>query len=188
MAAAAELVQGERRGVNASETAVSAERGGGARLVLGWEEWVSLPALGVHAIKAKIDTGARTSALHAEAIELVSGAPQPLVRFTIRPAPRRLDIVVACEALLLDKRTIVSSNGIAEVRYVIATDLTIAGRCWPIELSLSDRSEMSYRMLLGRQALQAGGVLVDPAATRLQPRLGFSAYPGFKRKRRTAKT
>lgn len=160
--------------------------GDDTRLVLGWEEWVSLPALGVHAIKAKIDTGARTSSLHAESIELVQGSSPPLVRFTIHPAPRRLDISVICEARLLDERAIVSSNGIAEVRYVIATDLAIAGRTWPIEVSLSDRSEMSYRMLLGRQALQTGGVLVDPAATRLQPRLSFSVYPGYKRKRAAA--
>lgn len=171
----------------ANSSAVSGTGVDSARLVLGWEEWVSLPALGVHAIKAKIDTGARTSSLHAEAIELVAGTSEPRVRFTIRPAPRRLDITVACEAPLLDKRTIVSSNGMADVRFVIATDLAIAGRTWPIELSLSDRSEMSYRMLLGRQALQAGGVLVDPAATRLQPRLSFSVYPGYKRKRTAAK-
>lgn len=166
------------------ETAALAGSGPGtARLILGWEEWVSLPGLGLHAIKAKIDTGARTSALHAECIELVSGTANQFVRFIIRPAPRRLDIAVTCEAPVFDRRTIVSSNGIADDRYVIVTELSIADRKWPIEVSLSDRSEMNYRMLLGRQALQAGGALVDPGATRLQPRLGFSLYPGFKRKR-----
>ena len=153
------------------------------RLVLGWEEWVALPDLGLPAIKAKIDTGAKTSALHAEAIEAYGPAASPRVRFVIRPAPRRPDISIACTAPVADHRSITSSNGIPEDRFIILTEIAIDGRCWPIEVSLSNRREMSYRMLLGRQALQIGGALIDPGASFLQPKLGFKLYPGFRRKR-----
>jgi ribosomal protein S6--L-glutamate ligase len=157
------------------------------RLVLGWEEWIALPDLGLPAIKAKIDTGAKTSALHAETIELYGPAAAPSVRFTVRPAPRRPELVVTCHAPILDQRAITSSNGIPEQRYIIAAAIAIAGRQWPIEISLSDRREMTYRMLLGRQALQAGGVLIDPAVSFLQPRLGFKLYAGPTPKRPLAK-
>ena len=162
-----------------------ASRGG--RLILGWEEWIALPGLGLPAIKAKIDTGAKTSALHAETIEPYGPAAAPRVRFTIRPAARRPDIVVACSAPVIDHRSVVSSNGGREQRFVIQTDLAIDGHVWPIEVSLSDRREMSYRMLLGRQALKAGQLLIDPGASFCQPKLGFRLYPGFKAKRPTAK-
>ena len=155
--------------------------GQAAQLVLGWEEWVALPGLGLPAIKAKIDTGAKTSALHAEAIEPYGPASARRVRFVIRPAPRRPDIEVHCAVPITDVRTITSSNGIPEERIVIAATLAIAGHAWQIEVSLSDRREMSYRMLLGRQALQVGGILIDPGASFRQPRLGFRLYPGFAR-------
>ncbi len=158
------------------------------RLVLGWEEWIALPGLGLPAIKAKIDTGAKTSALHAEAIEPFGAASSPKVRFVIRPAPRRPDIVVTCVAPIVDRRSVTSSNGIPEDRIVIAAEIAVAGRCWPIEISLSDRREMSYRMLLGRQALQAGTVLIDPSVSFAQPKLGFGHYPGYKRKKLSRKT
>ena len=158
------------------------------RLVLGWEEWVALPGLGLPALKAKIDTGAKTSALHAETIEPYAHASGPRVRFSIRPAPRRPEIVIQCSAPVIDRRSITSSNGIPEERFVIQAEIEIAGQVWPIEVSLSDRREMSYRMLLGRQALQTGGVLIDPAASFRQPRLGFKLYPGFKRKKTARKS
>ena len=150
------------------------------RLILGWEEWVALPGLGLHAIKAKIDTGARTSALHAEAIERYVEGDQSWVRFRVRPSPRRPELVVACAAPVQDFRTVTSSNGIPENRAVIRTELEIDNQRWPIEISLSDRREMSYRMLLGRQALQVAGALIDPSAAFCQPRLHFKLYPGFK--------
>ena len=152
------------------------------RLVLGWEEWIALPDLGLPAIKAKIDTGAKTSALHAEAIEPYGPSSAPRVRFVIRPAPRRPDISVTCTAPLADQRSITSSNGIPEDRFIILTDIAIDGRRWPIEISLSDRRDMSYRMLLGRQALKDGGALIDPGASFVQPKLGFKLYSGYKRK------
>jgi ribosomal protein S6--L-glutamate ligase len=156
------------------------------RLVLGWEEWIALPSLGLPAIKAKIDTGAKTSALHAEAIEAFGPASAPRARFIIRPAPRRPDITVTCTAPIIDRRSITSSNGIPEARFVISANIAIAGRLWPIEISLSDRREMHYRMLLGRQALTAASVLIDPSASFVQPKLGFAAYPGYKRKKARA--
>jgi ribosomal protein S6--L-glutamate ligase len=173
------LAESERRGVikSASETHQD------DRLVLGWEEWIALPSLGLLAIKAKIDTGAKTSALHAEAIEAFGSASAPRARFIIRPAPRRPDIVVTCTAPIIDRRSITSSNGIPEDRFVISADIAIAGRLWPIEISLSDRGEMNYRMLLGRQALTGAGMLIDPGASFVQPRLGFAVYPGYKRKK-----
>lgn len=153
------------------------------RMILGWEEWIALPDLGLPAIKAKIDTGAKTSALHAEAIEPYGSVSVQRVRFTIRPAPRRPDLRVACNATVIDHRVITSSNGIPEHRFIVLTNIAIVGRAWPIEISLSDRADMSYRMLLGRQALQRGGVLIDPDASFLQPKLGYKLYPGLKRER-----
>lgn len=152
-------------------------------LILGWEEWVAFPGLGLPAIKAKIDTGAKTSALHAEAIEPYGPLAARRVRFLVRPAPRRPEIVVACSAPLVDERGITSSNGIREDRLVIRAEIAIAGHVWPIEISLSDRRDMSYRMLLGRQALQGGDVLIDPGASFRQPKLGFKLYPGYLRKK-----
>ena len=146
------------------------------RLILGWEEWVALPGLGLPAIKAKIDTGARTSALHAESIEAYGTAAAPRVRFSVRPAPRKPEIVVTASAAVIDRRSITSSNGIPEDRFIIAAEVAVGGRRWPIQISLSDRREMHYRMLLGRQALQLGDVMVDPAASFVQPRLGFKLY------------
>jgi ribosomal protein S6--L-glutamate ligase len=159
-----------------------------AQLVLGWEEWIALPSLGLGAIKAKIDTGAKTSALHAEAIEQFGTISAPRARFVIRPAPRRPEIAVICTAPIIDRRSITSSNGIPEERFVISADIAVAGRVWPIEISLSDRREMHYRMLLGRQALTAAGILIDPGQSFVQPKLGFAVYPGYKRKNSARKS
>ncbi len=158
------------------------------RMVLGWEEWIALPGLGLPAIKAKIDTGAKTSALHAEAIDAFELGGEAHVRFIIRPVPRRPEITVACNAPLVDRRSITSSNGIPEDRFVIATTLAIDGQAWPIEVSLSDRRDMNYRMLLGRQALQAGGALIDPGASFLQPKLSFRLYGPAARSRPARKS
>ena len=142
------------------------------KLVLGWQEWVALPLLGLPAIKAKIDTGARTSALHAFDIE---AAGDGRIAFKVHPIPRRSDIVVACEARLVDSRDVTSSNGERERRVVIETEIEIAGCRWPIEVTLTNRALMRARMLLGRQAL-AGHALVDPAVALVQPRLSYKVY------------
>jgi ribosomal protein S6--L-glutamate ligase len=146
-----------------------------APLILGWEEWVALPDLGLPAIKAKVDTGARTSALHASFVEPFGPARARKLRFGVRPVPNRDDIEIECIARLVDKRLVRSSNGEREQRYVIETSMHIAGREWPIEVTLANRNMMSYRMLLGRQAI-APGMLVDPSSSFLQPKLGYKRY------------
>jgi ribosomal protein S6--L-glutamate ligase len=156
----------------------------GEPLILGWREWIALPDLGLPSIKAKIDTGARTSALHASDIELLA---DERVRFVVHPAPLRPDIAITCVAKVVGNRSITSSNGEREHRIVISTRLAIADRQWLIEITLTNRETMRTRMLLGRQALQvrqAGGILVDPAAALHQPRLGYKVYPQYARRKR----
>lgn len=147
----------------------------GAALRLGWEEWVALPGLGLPALKAKVDTGARTSALHAFDIEPFGPASAPHVRFAIHPIPGRADVAIACSAPIRDRREVTSSNGETETRFVIETALQIGGRRWPIEVTLTDRGAMAYRMLLGRQAL-GEGAMVSPTERFLLPVLDYDAY------------
>jgi ribosomal protein S6--L-glutamate ligase len=147
-----------------------------APFVVGWEEWLALPDLGLPAIRAKIDTGAKTSALHAFAIEPYGPATAPMVRFGVHPIPGREDIVRFCTAAIADRRHVTSSNGETEARYVIRTRLVLGDRDWgEIEATLANRESMAYRMLLGRQAIR-GGLLVDPAASFVQPRLSHRLY------------
>jgi hypothetical protein len=143
--------------------------------VIGWEEWLALPALGLPAIKAKVDTGAKTSALHAFMIEPFTDSGRSLVRFGIHPIPGREDIEVFCTSPLVDRREVTSSNGDKEARYVITTPVTMGQRTWDIEVTLTNREGMAYRMLLGRQAIR-DGMLVDPAASFRQPRLSHRLY------------
>ncbi|MDE3240626.1 MAG: 30S ribosomal protein S6--L-glutamate ligase [Paracoccaceae bacterium] len=142
---------------------------------LGWEEWVALPGLGIPAIRAKVDTGARTSALHAFDIEPFGPANAPNVRFTVHPIPGREDVAIPCSAEILDRRDVTSSNGETESRFVIRTDLEIGPRRWPAEITLTHRGAMSYRMLIGRQALAEDTVIV-PGESFCQPELDYSAY------------
>jgi len=143
--------------------------------VLGWEEWVGLPDLDLPAIKAKVDTGAKTSALHAFFIEPFGSATRPMVRFGVHPIPGRNDVTVLCTAEVVDHREVTSSNGESETRYVIRTSLKLGDRTWPVELTLANRETMSYRMLIGRQAIQ-DDMLVDPATSFRQPRLSYRRY------------
>lgn len=152
-------------------------------LVLGWREWIALPGLGLPALKAKVDTGARTSALHADQIV---DLPGNRVRFTVHPVPGRADFVVEIEAAVVDRREVMSSNGDQELRHVIATELEIAGRKWPIEVTLTNRDAMRSRMLLGRQALQHD-ILIDPASRFRQPRLSYKLYAGYRPRKRVQK-
>jgi ribosomal protein S6--L-glutamate ligase len=145
-------------------------------LTLGWREWVSMPQLGLPAIKAKIDTGARTSALHAFSIETFGPEHQPKVRFGVHPVEDRDDIEIWCTAKVVDRRQVISSNGLSEMRYIIRTPIRIGDRDWPIEISLSNRETMAHRMLLGRTALEAQSAVVQPWAEYRQKRLGFDAY------------
>ncbi len=134
------------------------------RLVLGWREWVALPGLGVQNIKAKLDTGARTSSLHAFRLHRFRSDGQDMARFQIHPVQRSSASTVLVEAPVLEEREVRNSGGVVEVRPVIEVELELAGRRWPIELTLSRRDEMGFRMLLGRQALR-GQVIVDPSAS-----------------------
>ncbi|MEO1555763.1 MAG: 30S ribosomal protein S6--L-glutamate ligase [Pseudomonadota bacterium] len=144
-------------------------------LNFGWEEWVALPDLGLPALKAKIDTGARTSALHANNIEVFGPASKPKVRFNVFPVAGQDTVDITCSAPIKDRREVTSSNGETELRYVIETPLAVGGQVWPIEVTLTDRSSMSARMLLGRQALQ-DHITITASEKRLQPELGYDVY------------
>ena len=143
--------------------------------ILGWEEWVTLPDLGLDAIKVKVDTGARTSALHAFHVEPFGPTRARKVRFGVHPLPRRNDIAIECTARVIDRRDVRSSNGEIEERYVIETPIRIGERQWRIEVTLANRGMMSYRMLLGRQAIPRD-CFVKPSASFLQPKLNYKVY------------
>lgn len=147
-----------------------------SQIRLGWEEWLGLPDLGLPTIKAKVDTGARTSALHAFDIETFGPASKPKVRFAIHPIPGREDLTIPCSALVVDRREVTSSNGETEMRYVIETTLDAGGgQSWPIEVTLTDRGGMASRMLLGRQALRED-VIVQPTDKFLLPERSYDVY------------
>ena len=135
-------------------------------LWLGWREWVSLPDLGIDNIKAKIDTGARTSAIHAFHIETFRESGRDKIRFRIHPLQRRQDIEKSCVADLIDRRDVMDSGGHRERRFVIYTPLKIGDKHWPIEITLTDRDIMNFRMLLGRTAMK-GRILINPGASYL---------------------
>ncbi len=136
------------------------------KIYVGWREWLSLPDLGITAIKAKVDTGARTSALHTFALEPYTQDQQLRVRFGIHPN-QRSDDEIWCDAAVIDQRDVTDSGGHTESRYVIETNIVIGSYSWPIEMTLTNRENMLFRMLLGRTAMKRGGLLVNPARSYL---------------------
>jgi hypothetical protein len=130
--------------------------------LIGWREWVSLPGLGIQKIKAKVDTGARTSALHAFSLQPFTESGIKKIRFDIHPLQHNTEKVITCVADVVDKRLVTDSGGHEEERYVIQTPLSIAGQTWSIEITLTERENMLFRMLLGRSALRKH-FIVNPA-------------------------
>lgn len=132
-------------------------------ITIGWREWVSLPELGIPRLKTKVDTGARTSSLHACCVEVIEETPhQKQVRFIIHPQPKRFpEKAIKCIADLIDIREITDSGGHKESRCVIQTSVVLGTLCWPIEITLTSRDTMRFRMLLGRTALEQR-FIVDP--------------------------
>ena len=130
-------------------------------VIIGWREWVCLPNLNIKRIKAKIDTGARTSALHAFDIEEFSDHGRKMVRFKVHPKQRDSSKIVHAIAPLVDKRHVKDSHGGVSHRPVILAQAALGPFTWELELTLVNRDPMGFRMLLGRQALR-GRLLVDP--------------------------
>ncbi|MGD2168114.1 MAG: ATP-dependent zinc protease [Gammaproteobacteria bacterium] len=135
-------------------------------LVFGWREWVQLPELGLPPMKAKVDTGARTSAIHAFELRPFEDNGVQCVEFLLHPFQKDTETVVSCTAKVVDKRKVTDSGGHSEDRWVIETLLAVGAHSWPIELTLTARDNMRFRMLIGRTALRHHA-LVDSSSSYL---------------------
>ncbi len=135
-----------------------------SQAILGWREWVTLPELNLEHIKAKIDTGARSSALHAFAIEPYRKQNQRWVMFAIHPEQNNTDIVIECHAAIKDRRMVSDSGGHKQRRYVIETQLLLGSAIISAEMTLTNRDSMLFRMLIGRTTLN-DRFLIDPSAS-----------------------
>jgi hypothetical protein len=134
--------------------------------VIGWREWIALPDLGIARIKTKVDTGARSSALHAVRIEEFERDGEAMVRFRVHPMQRDASETVVCEYPIHDRRSVRSSAGHEQHRIVIRPRVDVGGEIFEIDLTLTNRDAMGFRMLLGREATR-GRFLVDPGASYL---------------------
>ena len=132
--------------------------------LLGWREWLMLPDLGIPAIKAKVDTGARSSALHAFDVETFQDGQRQMVRFKVHPLQRDVETTVAASAEVVDHRSVRSSHGEESLRPVIVTTVELLGQRFEVELTLVRRDAMGFRMLLGRQAIR-GRFVVNPGCS-----------------------
>lgn len=139
------------------------------KIRFGWREWASLPSIGIPAIKVKIDTGARTSALHAFKIRPFKKNGKKYIRFDVHPVQKRKDIIQHCIAEVVDRRFIKDSGGHRELRYIIKTSIIFGSHEWDVEISLTNRKKMSFRMLLGRTAM--GDIIVDTAKSFLMGKI-----------------
>jgi ribosomal protein S6--L-glutamate ligase len=152
------------------------------KTIIGWNEWVQLPQLGIPLIKAKIDTGAKTSALHAFDIETFKRRGISWVRFKIHPLQRNSKLTMQCEAPIIDRRFVTDSGGKAEKRLVIETLAHIAGITRRIEITLTNREKMVFRMLLGRQAIAKFDCVVNPATKtvleKIKTKAALNVYAG----------
>ena len=132
------------------------------KTVLGWREWAALPELGIDYIKVKVDTGARNSALHAYNLIPISKNGKDWVHFDIHPDQKDEATIKSCVVRLIDRRWVTNSGGTRERRFVIETPIRIGDSEWPIIITLTNRDEMGFRMLIGRSAIK-GKYMVDPA-------------------------
>ena len=131
---------------------------------LGWREYVDFPEFGISGVKAKIDTGAKTSCMHAFSVETFEKGDEVWVRFGVHPTQGDRTTEVWCEAPVVDYREVTNSGGQNEMRYVIATQLTIGEHAFETEVTLTNRDSMRYRMLLGRRAMR-GRFVVNPSVS-----------------------
>ena len=134
------------------------------KALIGWREWIGFPELGVDRIKAKVDTGARTSVIHAYRVRKIDDADEPRVEFYLHPVQHQRQPEVYCKARIFDERVVTSSNGKRETRFTIITPMQLGKDIWPVELTLSDRDQMGFRVLAGRSAVR-GRYIVDPGAS-----------------------
>jgi ribosomal protein S6--L-glutamate ligase len=156
-----------------------------AKFLMGWVEWCALPGLNIPAIKVKVDTGAKTSVLHAEEIKIYRKNRQEFVKFHILPLQNNHEVRIQTHALVVDQRIVTSSNGTREERVVIRTPVMLADHAWDIEVTLTNRQILSYRMLLSREAVQ-GKVIIDPERKLCLGRISKATlrklYPELKQK------
>ncbi|MBU2896540.1 ATP-dependent zinc protease family protein [Vibrio hepatarius] len=138
------------------------------KMVVGWRETINLPELGIAQINAKVDTGARTSCLHTFKTKKFEKQNASWVRFWIHPRQRSTEETIICEAPIIDERLVRDSGGHEESRYVIESICSLGGQTWPIEITLTNRENMSFRMLLGRIAMRER-IIVDPSKSYLIP-------------------
>nr|WP_299469779.1 RimK/LysX family protein [uncultured Gimesia sp.] len=148
--------------------------------VIGWREWVKLPDLGVTSIKVKVDTGARSSSLHAYDLHEFERDSEKWIRFKVHPVQRETDEFVVAEAKIFEFRSVRSSSGKATLRPVIVTNIELLGVTWLVELTLANRDEMGFRMLLGREAFRQR-FLVDSGKSY------YGGKPMLKRRTRSKK-
>jgi hypothetical protein len=153
------------------------------RVTVGWREWLVLPELGIPAIKAKLDTGARTSSLHTFSIEGFHSHGRHRVRFGIHPLQKRRDVELFCVADVVDRRFVSNPGGNRELRYVIYTPVQLGDTVWPVEITLANRDTMLFRMLIGRSAMREK-LIVDPDSSYLTGRSLARSYPETRRPRR----